>query len=189
MQQLQFWKGFFSHITVLLALVLFAHHFWRIRDGGESIQLVSQYSVLDGDTLLLKGLGSLRLRFIDAPEMGQTVWIKQGDFTKKIDMGALARRRLIKKLGQKPLLIKTAGRDRYGRLLGEVMDQETGENLNIWIVKQGLAEIYVFGYDRPDIEYYQARHQSIKKGKGIWNAYAMERARVWRKSQALSKVK
>ena len=83
--------------------------------------------VVDGDTLkILTGDSrhTVRLDGIDAPETGQA-------------FGTKVRRYLSNRLLGEQVNVVTKGRDKYGRLLGEVFIGDT--NINQELVEKGLA--------------------------------------------------
>ena len=89
-------------------------------------------AVLDGDTIEVlddnKKLNRVRLIEIDAPERGQAY-------------GRVAQKALAQKINQRQVQVKYKEKDRYGRILGEII--LNGENINLWLVQNGYAWPYV----------------------------------------------
>ena len=84
-------------------------------------------AVKDGDTLeVLGGSKTERIRIadIDCPEMGQSFGSKAKQLTSSL-------------VFRKEVVVKSTGRDRYGRMIGEVFVD--GENLGEELVKSGAA--------------------------------------------------
>lgn len=114
-------------------------------------------SVYDGDTMRVKCDGEqvkVRLLCIDAPEMGQKPWGRESrDYLR-----GLAPR------GSR-VQIKGRSKDKYGRLLGEVIYR--GKNLNLAMVRAGQAAVYR-RYCSHD-QYYQTELGAKDAAIGIWN--------------------
>ena len=114
-------------------------------------------SVYDGDTMRVKCEGELmkvRLHCIDTPEMGQRPWGKESrDYLR----GLAPRGSSVQIKGHK--------KDRYGRLIGEVM--KDGVNLNLAMVREGQAAVYV-KYCK-DAQYDEAENSAKKASIGIWS--------------------
>jgi len=135
--------------------------------------------VVDGDTIeVKKGAIKLTVRLvgIDAPETSK----------KKHEPGQPFSQQSTKYLAKLTLNrsadVKSYGTDRYGRVLGEVFVD--GNNVNLEMVKVGLAEVYrgtpARGQDvRP---YWSAEEMAQKMGNGMWaqgNKYISPKQ--WRK--------
>lgn len=123
--------------------------------------------VYDGDTLLIsKGEGAsvvVRLVAIDAPERSKTPGAPSQPFSRK------SRDYLSSRVKGRQVTVRSWGNDRYGRLLGEIYVD--GENINIEMVRQGLAEVY---RGRPPeglrlLEYRSAESRAREYGIGIWS--------------------
>lgn len=112
---------------------------------------VSDYKVLDGDTVKLRINGieeRVRLIPIDAPEMDQK-FLKHsasaGEFSKKCLIGELSKGEVYLQWGK---------RDMFGRLLGELWVGE--RRVSETMIKKGCAFLYLFS------------QFSSKKEKGRW---------------------
>lgn len=110
--------------------------------------------VADGDTLTVlveSRLYKIRLVEIDAPEHGQP-------------FGRRARRALAELAYDKTVTVESRGRDRYGRILGEVLLE--GISLNRTLVASG----YAWAYRRylEDQAYLELEQQARKQERGLW---------------------
>ncbi len=112
--------------------------------------------VADGDSLtVLDGTTQVRVRLhgIDCPERGQA-------------FGSAARRLASSLAFGKTVTVKGRGRDRYGRLLGEVVLPD-GRSLNRELVAAGMAWHYTRYSD--DEALAKAERQARKARVGIWS--------------------
>jgi len=112
--------------------------------------------VADGDTLVvLDGTTQVRVRLhgIDCPERGQA-------------FGSAARRLASSLAFGKTVTVKGRGRDRYGRLLGEVVLPD-GRSLNRELGAAGMAWHYVRYSD--DAALAKAERQARRTRVGIWS--------------------
>lgn len=121
--------------------------------------------VLSGDTLQVDGCGlgpAVRLAGIDAPEMPTQADRPGQPFCE------LARLRLAGQVLGKSVSIEGHGRDRHGRSLGVVY--AAGTNVNLEMVKAGLAEAYrgkpPAGFD--PTPYRQAELDARRAHLGMW---------------------
>jgi endonuclease YncB( thermonuclease family) len=148
-----------SFLVLLLATGLLAaiRHFLPADLEGRA-------TVADGDTIELEG-ERVRLSGIDAPEFNQTC---QRDGT-AVACGRMARGHLVALIDGDAVACKSAGRDRYDRLLAECFVGT--ENLNAAMVRDGWA---LSGGDYPAEE---ARARSGKRG--LW-AMGFDDPRDWR---------
>ncbi|WP_205598575.1 thermonuclease family protein [Halomonas sp. NO4] len=111
-------------------------------------------SIYDGDTMTVRCAGQeekLRLHCIDAPEMGQQPWGRRS-------------RDHLRRITPERVEIVARDRDRYGRLVGEVMAE--GRSLNLAMVDAGQAAVY----DRycSDGRYPAVERQARQMGRGVW---------------------
>ena len=125
--------------------------------------------VLDGDTLKLKGLGSLRLAGIDAPEKGQQT-LRGG-----VDAGRWSKKCLERLVRDDSFKLSQEGRDIYGRMLGELHGKE---RLSWLLVRLGCASTYPWRFEK-DLEL--ARLLAMRERKGLWQFGGFERPYQWRK--------
>jgi endonuclease YncB( thermonuclease family) len=120
------------------------HHFWVVSASLLSIitaanadELVGTVRVVDGDTLVM-GEKHVRLEGIDAPETDQVCLDRSGE---RWSCGISARDRLAEHIGSHEVTCFDKGNDRYGRALA--ICSSIGEDLNGWMVREGLALAYV----------------------------------------------
>jgi endonuclease YncB( thermonuclease family) len=122
--------------------------------------------VIDGDSIKVKIDGMevpIRLVGIDAPELGR----------KKNEPGQPYGRKATKYFASlvlnKTITIKEYGADRYGRILGVVF--VNGTNVNLQMVKAGLAEVYRGKQPRYfNVKIYQDAEAEAKKAKrNMWS--------------------
>jgi endonuclease YncB( thermonuclease family) len=135
----------------LCAVILFASQAFAQSLSGRA-------NVVDGDTLII-GDTRIRLNAIDAPETDQTCLdAKSTPFA----CGIVARDRLRQKIGNSTVSCTSEGEDRYGRTLA--LCRLGNEDLNRWLIAEGLALAYVQYSDRySDIEK-NARRNKV----GLW---------------------
>jgi len=113
-------------------------------------------AVADGDTLVvLDGTTQVRVRLhgIDCPERGQA-------------FGAAARRFASSLAFGKRVTVKSRGKDRYGRVLGEVVLPD-GRRLDRELVAAGMAWHYARYSD--DEALAKAERRARKARVGIWS--------------------
>lgn len=112
--------------------------------------------IADGDTLTClttsKQQIKVRLNQIDAPE-------------KKQAFGNAAKKKLSALVFQKPVLLKTEGKDKYGRTIAEVFSN--GQNIN----KQMVSSGYAWAYRKylKDSQYLQLENQARASSLGLWS--------------------
>jgi endonuclease YncB( thermonuclease family) len=114
--------------------------------------------VVDGDTVII-GDTRIRLEGIDAPETDQFCLDADG---KKWTCGISARNALDKHVAGRSVVCADKGRDRYGRTLA--VCSIGAEDLNAWMVQEGLALAYIQysnAYVREEAESRAAR-------RGLW---------------------
>ncbi|WP_173931834.1 thermonuclease family protein [Chelativorans sp. Marseille-P2723] len=146
--------------AILLLLMLLAARF----DQLAVRQLTGPFSVGDGDSLTLAG-ERIRLRGIDAPELGQQCVAGGQTYA----CGNEARRALAKLVRHGELICEGRERDRYGRLLARC--RAGGLDLNHAMVEAGWAIAYG--------DYHEAEADARSKRGGLW-AGTFERPKDWR---------
>ena len=110
--------------------------------------------IYDGDTMTVNCAGQeerVRLYCIDTPEMGQEPWGRQS-------------RDYLRRITPRQVEIVTHDRDRYGRLVGEVLSG--GRSLNLAMVEAGQAAVY--NRYCSDARYPPAERQAKAARLGIW---------------------
>ena len=124
--------------------------------------LSGRATVIDGDTLEIAG-ERVRLEGIDAPEMAQTCgrkWFGQWG------CGRAAANTLKSLVGTRRIDCQSAGRDKYGRMLGWC--SVDGRDINREMVREGMAWAFV-KYSRR----YEAVEAEARTAKaGIWQGDA-----------------
>jgi endonuclease YncB( thermonuclease family) len=122
-------------------------------------QIVGQASVIDGDTLEIRGI-RIRLFGIDAPESDQTCHDDDG---KLYRCGQKAANDLSEFIGAKTVSCAPQDIDRYGRTVAvcSVATIDTAD----WLVRKGLA------FDWPQYSkgrYAGAQKEAERTGDGMW---------------------
>lgn len=138
-------------------------------------------SVTDGDTIHLESsvLGGTKVRFLNM-DTAETYTAHNKDperseinnNQKYFGEEAKAYMNEILKPGDKVLVkIGEEPTDNYGRLLAEIIRKEDGVNINLEMVKQGLAVTYFIApFDKEVFpEYRNAVKEAKDQGLGIWN--------------------
>ena len=124
--------------------------------------LTGTAAVIDGDTLEVAG-ARVRLEGIDAPEAGQTCARKGG---RTWSCGTEATAQLKSLIGGREVACRSAGRDKYGRVLGWCA--AGGRDLNGEMVRSGHAWAFV----RYSTRYQAAETQARRAKAGIWQGEA-----------------
>ncbi len=126
---------------------------------------VPVHRVYDGDTVLVitaERRRLVRLVGIDAPETPKQRGQPGQPFSQR------ARRHLAALIRDRCVQLETHGEDRYGRLLAVI--HLDGVNVNLEMVRQGLAEAYggrtPDGFDRRP--YAKAEAAARRSGRGMW---------------------
>jgi endonuclease YncB( thermonuclease family) len=119
--------------------------------------IVGRASVIDGDTIEIHGT-RIRLFGIDAPEGSQTC-LEEGKPTRCGQYSALA---LADKIGSSPVMCEPKDRDRYNRVVA--VCRSSGEDLNAWMVSQGMA----VAYRQYSVDYVPQEEQAAALKRGIW---------------------
>jgi len=133
-----------------------------------ALVLAGEYQVsrvIDGDTLVVqKGSVKLTIRLvgIDAPETSKKKYEPGQPYSQQ------STKHLAKLALNKSVDVKAYGTDRYGRILGEVFVD--GNNVNLEMVKAGLAEVYRgIPAPRQDVGlYWRAEEDARRAGRGMW---------------------
>ena len=124
---------------------------------GQNVSSNTVY-VIDGDTIKI---GNKKIRFsgIDAPELNQYCF-KNG---KKILCGVLAKKALVKKIGNKVPKCVIEGKDIYKRILAECFINE--KSLSKFLVRNG----YAFAYRKYSKKFIQDEEVARKNKLGLWS--------------------
>lgn len=125
--------------------------------------------VVDGDTIRARADGKeikIRLVNIDAPEIGQPFGNKSKNFLDKL-------------LYAKKITLLAEGKDRYGRVLGNVFSDKS--NVNAMMVKFGFAWVYEKYAKNSSL--YDHQNQAKRKNLGLWSDNDPIAPWVWRKQK------
>jgi micrococcal nuclease len=112
--------------------------------------------VTDGDTIQVMRQGAperVRLAGIDCPEFGQSYGSRAKQMTSALAFG-------------EQVTVKTQGKDKYGRTLGEVILPD-GRSLNKELVRQGMA--WWYRQYSSDPELHRAEVEARQRRLGLWN--------------------
>lgn len=141
-------KGLFYTVAALLVL---------LASLAAAETLTGKVVVIsDGDTIAVLVDGKtvkVRLDKIDCPEKGQPFGTKAKQFTSGLAYG-------------KTVTVQTHGKDRYGRVIGEVKLPD-GKSLNTELVRAGLAWRYV-KYAPKDTALQNLEAQARNSRLGLW---------------------
>lgn len=115
-------------------------------------------NVVDGDTLELRG-DRIRLHGVDAPESEQLCAGILGDLWRCGQQAALA---LADRIGRRPVSCDVRDVDRYGRKVA--VCEQSGEDLNRWLVSEGWA----VAYRQYSTDYVSDEEGARRAGRNIW---------------------
>lgn len=148
-----------------------------------SLAIAGEYHivrVVDGDTLEVDHLSKrfiVRLVGIDAPELGS------GKHKPSQPFAVAAKKHLIDLIDNRIVDVEPHGPDRYGRILAVLYADN--DNVNIEMLKAGLAEVYRGGYPVAGLDrgpYWESEKEAREAKRGMWiqgNKYVSPRD--WRK--------
>ena len=139
-------------------------------------------SVIDGDTLEVRG-ERIRLHGIDAPE---TTQVCQDGSGRDYRCGRTAGRALSDKIGGRRVSCERRAVDRYGRVVA--VCRAGGQDLNRWLVRQGMA----IAYGSYSVNYVPAEIAARLDRRGIWAGTFVapekwRRQNRWRRSPSVGK--
>ena len=158
--------------NIIIILTLF---FFQTIQASE---IIGFPKVVDGDTIHIKSY-KIRLEGIDAPEMKQKCkkpYLQMMFFTfqKEYNCGQVSKKKLLKKIGNKPVKCILLGKDRYKRYLAKCFKGTI--NLNRWMVRNGYAIAY-----RKYSKLYAPDENFAKEEKlGLWSGTFIKPEK-WRK--------
>jgi endonuclease YncB( thermonuclease family) len=145
-------------LSLALALFLSAATV-AAKDVSPKRALVGIPRIIDGDTLIINGT-HIRLEGVDAPETDQVCLDAKGA---RWICGIEARDRLKERVAGREISCVDEGADRYNRILA--MCSLAGQDLNRWIVREGLALAYV-QYSR---QYADSEAEARNASRGLWS--------------------
>jgi len=136
-----------------LIIGLLIYHFFIYTETHAQV-----LKIIDGDTIVING-EKIRFSGIDTPELKQTCM--KGD--EKIFCGMLAKKILIKKIGNETPKCISEGKDIYNRTLAECF--VNGESLSIFLVRNG----YAFAYRKYSKKFIKDEEFAKMNKFGIWS--------------------
>jgi len=151
----------FAGVSALVLLAVVA----SVPAGGARREQVATVAyVIDGDTIVLRGGGRVRLLQVDAPEVGE------GECYSHRATRAL---RGLLPVGTAVALLPDSGLDRvdrYGRLLRYVF--RGGRNVNLSLVSRGAATVWFFKGERGRYAttLLSAARRARRAHRGLWGA-------------------
>ncbi len=150
-------KKTWAHLSFVTSVLLCLASSLPVSAKTETIS--GRPQIVDGDTLIIDGI-KIRLNGVDAPETDQSCL---DAYDKIYSCGLLSRDKLRLFIGQASIACETEGTDRYGRYLATCFLRN--EDLNKWLVGQGLALAYV----QYSTRYLQSEEQARREDKGLWS--------------------
>lgn len=151
--------------SALIGLFLYSH---APTQSAPSLELTGTASVIDGDTLELRGR-RIRLHGIDAPESDQLCSSHGGRYR----CGQRAALALADLIGRRTVSCEQRDTDRYGRVVA--VCSVGGQDLGAWMVRHGHA----LAYRRYSHDYVEAEEDAAAAKLGIWTG-AFEALWDWR---------
>ena len=137
-------------------------------------EIVGPAKVIDGDTIKVGG-AKIRLHGIDAPESAQICHANDQTYR----CGAQATHSLTKRIGGRSVSCEERDRDRYGRIVA--VCKAGGEDLNAWLVSEGLA----LAYRRYSTDYIAQEQTAREARRGLWRGEFVKPWQ-WRKGKRLA---
>jgi endonuclease YncB( thermonuclease family) len=153
-----------ASFSALLVLLLVSTPLEAETIGGTVVE------VRDGDTIELDvgaGTVAVRLHGVDSPESDQPFGAQAARFSRHRALG-------------KDVRVQVVDRDRYGRLVGEVLLPE-GDSLNELLVSNGLAWWYR-RYAPDDHRLERLEAEARRSGRGLWGRDDPVPPWQWRRS-------
>ena len=134
--------------------------------------------VVDGDTIHIESY-KIRLEGIDAPEMKQKckkTYLQTNFFSFQKDYycGQISKKKLVQKIGNKPVKCILLGKDRYKRYLARCLKGTI--DLNRWMVRNG----YAVAYRRYSKLYIHDENFAKEEKLGLWSG-TFVKPEKWRK--------
>ena len=165
---------------ILILFAVFGYSFFlyseeaKVEDPSSKAEETSQpVNILvegcnDGDTctVLVAGLKfRVRLAEIDAPEISKKKGAPSQPFSQQ------AKDRLNELVRGKYVHLKQIALDGYNRPIVEMVEMSSNTDVNLKLVEEGLAELYIGGRkNKPkDSKYTQAQSNAKKQKIGIWS--------------------
>ena len=141
-------------------------------------EIIGIPKIVDGDTVQINEY-KIRLEGIDAPEMKQQckkpyLQIMFFTFQKDYFCGQVSKKKLIQKIGNKPVKCILLGKDRYKRYLAKCFKGTI--NLNRWMVRNG----YAIAYRKYSKLYVPDENLAKEEKLGLWRGTFVE-PEQWRR--------
>lgn len=148
-------KEIFLLITLIFILFLINYSYIDsfLINQFEDFKIVNVDRIIDGDTIEFNST-SVRLLGINAPEKGEKYSKKATEFLKDQIYNKTVK-----------LEFGTQKKDRYGRILAYVY--LNGENINLKLIKRGLANPYFYQKDKYYYEFQKAWKKCIKNNTNL----------------------
>ena len=146
----------------LSVITVFLFMSFTLEAAPEKVRVIR---VIDGDTIVVLSNNhpvKVRLKDIDAPEMGQPY-------------GKKSKKALSKKIFKVWLDLDNKGKDHYGRTLGTLY--RDGEDINLYMVKNGHA--WVYRHYTNDSGYLKAEEIARLQRLGIWKLPKSQQTAPW----------
>ena len=143
-----------SKHLILILLVLFSGVFYYHLTGKASPERTFKVDrVIDGDTIVLVGGRTLRLKGINAPEKSMPYYKEAKEFVRI-------------STENKTIFVKSSGTDRYGRTLAYVSSE--GRNINRELLVRGLATLFYYDKDKNYERFRRAEEFARINQNGLW---------------------
>ena len=145
-------------LLIFLIILLFAVNYSFLNSALQNF--LTDYEealvirIIDGDTLEIESGEKVRLLGIDAPEKGERYSLEAAKFLEE----KVLNKTVVLELGSERY-------DRYGRILAYLYIN--GKNINIELVKNGLANVYVLDEKMRESELRNAWNKCIESNKNL----------------------
>lgn len=163
-----------ANLITRTTLALIANVLLAQAPGPAAAEIAGPAKVIDGDTIKIHG-AKIRLHGIDAPESAQ-VCKAEG---KSYRCGTSATLALARRIAGKPISCEERDKDRYGRIVA--VCKAGGEDLNAWLVSEGLA----LAYRHYSTDYVDQEQAARAAERGLWRGEFVEPWQ-WRKGKRMA---
>ena len=157
------------HILALIVIALLTQI-----PGLAVAEINGPAKVIDGDTIVIHG-AKIRLYGIDAPESAQVCQANG----KSYRCGTSTTLALTRRIGGRSVSCEERDRDRYGRVVA--VCHAGGEDLNGWLVSEGLA----IAYRHYSTDYVGQEQVAREAARGLWRGEFVEPWQ-WRKGKRMA---
>lgn len=145
-------------LLILLIFILFLANYSFLNKKIEGFLIEGKEAIvekiIDGDTIVIENKTSVRLLGINSPEKGELYY----EEAKKFLEDSVLNEKVYLEFGTKRY-------DQYNRILGFVF--LGNKNMNIELVKQGFANVYILDYKRYEKQLRAAWQDCIKNKKNL----------------------